>query len=316
MTGSLTIGVDVGGTKISAGVVDEAGVVVEKLRKPTPASDVAAVAATIAELVIELNKRHEVESVGIGAAGWVSADRATVLFAPNLAWRDEALRDEVQQQVKLPVVVENDANAAAWGEFRFGAGADSDDLLLVTVGTGVGGGIVMDGKLLRGSFGIAGEVGHLRVVPGGHQCGCGRLGCLEQYASGSALVREARVRVETDPLAGPLREAAGGGPEKVTGPMVTELAKNGDPLCCNLFGELGRWLGEGIASLTAVLDTGVVAIGGGVSEAGDLLLLPAREAFEATLPGAENRPLLELRLATLGNQAGLIGAADVSREGR
>ncbi len=140
---TLTIGVDVGGTKIAAGAVAEDGSIIEKVRRDTPADDVAGVQSTIVDLVRELRQRHDVEAVGIGAAGWISADRATVIFAPNLPWRDTALRDAVEAQVDIPVIVENDANAAAWGEFRFGAGEDSDDLVLITVGTGVGGGVIV-----------------------------------------------------------------------------------------------------------------------------------------------------------------------------
>jgi len=313
---SSTIGVDVGGTKIAAGVVAEDGSVVEKVRRDTPADDVTAVAGTIVELVRELREHHQVESVGVGAAGWISADRATVLFAPNLSWRDEPLRDRVEEEVGIPVIVENDANAAAWGEFRFGAGADCDDMLFVTVGTGVGGGVVVDGELMRGTFGVAAEIGHFRVVPGGHLCGCGRLGCFEQYASGTALVRAARERVEADPQSAPLMRAAHGDIDRIDGPMITELARANDPFCVDLLGDLGTWLGEGIASLAAVLDPGLVAIGGGVAEAGDLLMQRTRKAFLATLPGVDHRPHLVMRLATLGNEAGLIGAADLSRAER
>ena len=158
----LTIGVDVGGTKIAAGVVDEEGKILSRARRESPATDSAAMLETIAELIRELAAEHKIEGVGLGAAGFVDVSRATVLFAANLSWRDEPLKAELERLTGLPVVVENDANAAAWGEFAFGAGADSDDLLLVTVGTGVGGGIVLDGRLHRGTFGIAAEIGHLQ----------------------------------------------------------------------------------------------------------------------------------------------------------
>jgi glucokinase len=234
-----------------------------------------------------------------------------VLFAPNLAWRDEPLRSRVEAEIDLPVVVENDVNAAAWGEFRFGAGSDVDDQLMVAVGTGIGGGIIVDGELIRGSFGVAAEVGHLRVVPQGILCGCGQHGCWEQYASGRALVREARDRVWDGDM---LLEAAQGDPGKIDGQMITKAAGDGDPLSVALLADLGSWLGQGIASLAAVLDPGVVVIGGGVSEAGDLLLGPIRKAFDDHLSGGRNRPQLDLRLATLGNQAGMIGAADLARK--
>lgn len=305
-----TIGIDVGGTKIAAGVVTEDGVILEEQRRKTPARDVEATLGAIVGLVKDLSSRHDVKAVGIGAAGFVSADRSTVLFAPNLAWRDEPLGTAVQSEVGMQVVVENDVNAAAWGEFRFGAGADVDDLLMVAVGTGVGGGVVVRGQLLRGSFGVAAEIGHLRVVPQGLPCGCGRHGCWEQYASGGALVRDARASVrEGDPLLA----AAGGDRKAISGPLITTQAQAGDPFCMSLIAELGRWLGEGIASLAAVLDPRVVVIGGGVSEAGNLLLSSVQGAFDTSLPAADNRPHLQLRLATLGNEAGMIGAADLAR---
>ncbi len=310
----LTVGVDVGGTKIAAGVVDDKGTIVATVRRESPATDTDAIEATIAELVLELKSEHDVEAVGVGAAGFIDARRSTVLFAPNLAWRDEPLKAELERRTGLPVVIENDANAAAWGEFAFGAGADVDDLLLVTVGTGVGGGIVLDGKPHRGAFGIAAEIGHLRVVPQGRLCGCGNHGCWEQYASGSALVRDAQERVAAGgaDVAG-LLERAGGDVTSVSGPIVSQAAQAGDPVAIELLAGLGQWLGEGIASLTAVLDPAVVVIGGGVSEVGDLLLDPIREHFRAQLTGRGHRPELDIRPAQLGNTAGLIGAADLAR---
>ena len=310
----LTVGVDVGGTKIAAGVVDQAGVIVATARRESPATDTDAIEATIAELVLELAQDHPVEAVGVGAAGFIDVHRSTVLFAPNLAWRDEPLRAELERRTDLPVVIENDALAAAWGEFAFGAGADVQDLLLVTVGTGVGGGIVLDGKPHRGAFGIAAEIGHLRVVPRGRLCGCGNLGCWEQYASGSALVKDAKARVtDGGPEAKPLLDRAGGDVDAISGPLITDAAQDGDPLAVELLATLGQWLGEGIASLTAVLDPAVVVIGGGVSEAGPLLLDPIREHFLANLTGRGYRPELEIRPAELGNKAGMIGAADLAR---
>ena len=189
---SLACGIDVGGTKIAGGVVDEDGTIVEELRVESPATDAEAIEEAIAGLVTELRERHAIETVGVGAAGYVDKARAVVLFAPNVAWRNEDLKSELEKRVELPVVIENDANAAAWGEFAFGAGHDADDLLLVTVGTGVGGGLVLDGEVYRGANGVGAEIGHMRVVPNGILCGCGKHGCFEQYASGSALVREAR----------------------------------------------------------------------------------------------------------------------------
>jgi len=307
----LSAGVDVGGTKILAGVVDDEGSVLEELRVTSPAADPDAIGAAIGGLVKDLASRHPIESVGVGAAGYI--DKAgTVLFAPNIAWRDVDLRAHVEAASGLPAVVENDANAAAWGEFAYGAGKDVDDLLLVTVGTGVGGGLVLDGRLYRGAFGVGAEIGHLRVVPGGHRCGCGNLGCWEQYASGNALVRFAREAAVAG-SAPALLARADGDVEAIGGPLITAAARDGDEASIGLLAELGRWLGEGIASLVAVLDPAVIVIGGGVSEAGDLLLAPTRAAFESELTGRGHRPVAEVRQALLGNRAGLIGAADLGR---
>lgn len=311
---SLACGIDVGGTKIAGGVVDEDGTILEQLRVESPAEDPAAIEEAVAGLVRELQSRHDFDAVGVGAPGYVAADRARVLFAPNVAWVDVDVKHDLEERIDATVVVENDANSAAWGEFRFGAGIDVDDLMLVTVGTGVGGGLVLDGELYRGAYGVGAEIGHLRVVPDGILCGCGHHGCFEQYASGSALVREARqIAANGVPAAAGLLERAGGDIDRIDGPMITDAARDGDAFAIVRLAELGRWLGEGIASLVTVLDPAVVAIGGGVSEADDLLLEPLREAFGLHLPGREHRPLAEIRRATLGNAAGIIGAADLAR---
>jgi glucokinase len=311
---SLACGIDVGGTKIAGGVVDEHGTIVEELQVVSPATDVPAIEEAIEKLVTDLRSRHPIEAVGVGAAGYIDKARAVVLFAPNLAWRDLDLKADLERTLGLPVIVENDANAAAWGEFQYGAGHDVDDLLLVTVGTGVGGGVVLDGALYRGAFGVGAEIGHMRVVPDGILCGCGNRGCFEMYASGSALVREARAAARAGSLlAADLLDRAGGDPDAITGPLVTAAAREGDAFAVEQLASLGRWLGEGIASLAAVLDPAVVVIGGGVSEADELLLGPARAAVGAQLTGRGYRPRLEIRRARLGNRAGLIGAADLTR---
>ncbi|NYG58022.1 glucokinase [Nocardioides daedukensis] len=311
---SLTIGVDVGGTKIAGGVVDTDGRVLETVRAESPAEDSQAIVAAITEMVLRLSERHRIEAVGVSAAAFIDAARSTVLFAPNLAWRDVELRAVLSESVNLPVVVENDGNAAAWGEFTHGAAADADDLLMVAVGTGVGGGLVLDGALHRGGFGIAGEIGHVRVERNGRKCGCGRFGCLEQYASGTALERFAREAVTSDPTsAAHLLDQVGGDPEAIEGPMITEAAKAGDEFAIARLAELGTWLGEGVAQIAAVIDPGVIVIGGGVCEAGDLLIEPMRSAYIDNLTGSQHRPVADFRLATLGNTAGLIGAADLAR---
>jgi glucokinase len=311
---ALTIGVDVGGTKVNAGVVDERGTVLARTRRPTPGTSPADVEDTIAAVITDLRAEHDVVAVGVGAAGFISEDRARVHFAPNLAWRDEPLRDEVSKRVDLPVVVENDANAAAWAEYRFGAGQGERHLVVVTVGTGIGGGIVLDGELYRGAHGIGAEFGHMKVVRGGRRCGCGQHGCWEQYVSGRALLHEAREIADVQPGFGArLLELGDGEPEGIEAREVTQAAEEGDPAALVCFDEIGTWLGIGLADLAAVLDPSAFVVGGGVSEAGELLLGPARRAYEAALTGGGHRPLAEVRAASFGNDAGMVGAADLAR---
>ncbi|KGM13166.1 ROK family glucokinase [Cellulomonas bogoriensis] len=311
------IGVDIGGTKIAAGLVDEDGTILAQARCGTAAQDAASIDKAVADLYTELSAGHEVRSLGIAAAGFIGADRSTALFGANIAWRDYPLGPRVAELLGDPhlrVVVENDANAAGWAEFRFGAGKDVDDMLLLTIGTGLGGALVVGGRLVRGSAGIAAEVGHMRVVPEGHLCGCGLRGCWEQYASGSALVREARSLARTQPdRAQALLELCGGDPEAVTGPAVTVAAAAGDPGAVELLAELGRWVGAGAASVTALLDPAVIVVGGGAGAAGDLILEPAREAYAAHLSGRGFRPEAPIVVASMGNDAGIVGAADLAR---
>jgi len=311
---SLTIGVDVGGTKVAAGVVDEHGQVVEKLKRDTPAASPDSTIDVIAAVVNELQAKYDVAAVGVGAAGFVDQTRSTVLFAPNLAWRDEPVKKLVEERIGRPVVVENDANAAAWAESRLGAARDQQHVVLITVGTGIGAGLVLDGRLYRGRFGAAGEPGHYRVVPEGRLCGCGNRGCWEQYASGSALVAEARDFARRTPEAATrMLQLGRGGPEGIDGPAVTRAAREGDVAAVRCFELIGEWLGAGLADLAAILDPGCFVIGGGVSEAGELLLGPARAAYEHGLTGRAYRQLAEVRLAELGPDAGLIGAAELAR---
>lgn len=313
---ALAIGVDVGGTKVAAGVVDEHGHVVARTRRATPSRSPEEVERLIGEVVAELSEGHEAVAVGIGAAGIIDADRAVVRYAPNLAWRDEPLRARVEELTDLPVVVENDANAMAWAEYRFGAGQGVDDLLCLTVGTGIGGGLVLNGRLYRGAFGGGAEFGHLALVRGGRRCGCGQRGCVEQYCSGRALLREAREIADVDPAYGArLLELGDGRLEGITAEEVTQAAEEGDPAALECFAVIGAALGQCLADLTAALDPGVIVIGGGVADAGELLLDPAREAFAALLTGASYRPHPPIRHAALGNEAGLVGAADLARLG-
>jgi glucokinase len=312
---ALAIGVDIGGTKVAAGVIETDGTIVDVLRAPTPETEAPAVAQVVVALVQQLREAHPtVATVGIGAAGWIDRGRSTVYFAPNVPWRDEPLRANLAARIDVPIVVENDGNATAWAEHRFGAGRGSSDLICVTIGTGIGGGMVAGGALYRGAFGIAGEFGHMTLVPGGHRCGCGNRGCWEQYCSGRALVREARDIAATDPVRGHrLLDLAEGVVDNIDGPTVTAAAREGDAAAVEAFAIVGEWLGRGLANVAAALDPGRFVVGGGVSDAGELLLGPARSAYRRNLPGRGHRPEATLVRAVLGPEAGMVGAADLSR---
>jgi glucokinase len=313
---SLTIGVDVGGTKVAAGLVTPDGQILATARRPTPMANADAVLALVVDVVGELihGADQPVVGVGVGVAGPVDAQRAHVYFAPNLQWSKVNARGVLESEIGLPVVIENDGNVAAWGEFRFGAGAGYQNIVLVTVGTGIGGGIVLGGSLFRGAHGAAGEIGHISSVPNGVQCGCGRIGCWEQYASGNALVRQTReLAAERRDEAHILLAQGDGTPEGIQGVHITAAAKAGDPVAIESLRVLGVELGTGLADLSAILDPELFVIGGGVCEAGDLLLASARETLTRKIIGGTNRPIPAVVAATLGNNAGTAGAADLAR---
>ncbi len=310
----LTVGIDIGGTKVLAAVVDPAGSVLAVDRRPTEGHDVLAVENTIVELVQGFAQQYDVAAVGIGAAGFVDVTRTVVMFSPHLDWRREPLRARVAERVRLPVVVDNDANTAALGETRFGAGRGHRYVLCVTLGTGIGGALVLDQRVYRGANGMAGEFGHMQVVPDGHWCQCGNRGCWEQYASGNALVRDARELVRsTSPMAHHLRGIVEGDASRLEGPQITQAARDGDPLSIELLADVGRWLGVGLAGMAAAFDPGCIIIGGGLSDAGELLIDPTRTAFSRSLTGRGHRDEPVIVQAELGPNAGFIGAADMAR---
>lgn len=316
MTGSaVAIGVDIGGTKVAAGVVDADGTVIARARRDTPhrSTRPEVVEDVIVDVVQEL-LGPRVVAVGIGAAGFVSSMTGLVVFAPHLSWRNEPLGERLTERLPVPVFVDNDANTACWAEHCFGAAIGERNVIMVNLGTGIGGAVLIEGTLRRGEFGIAGEFGHMQVVPGGHRCECGNRGCWEQYASGNALVREARSLVEAHaPIAQDLATRCGDDPHALTGPMITQAARDGDPTAAELLAEVGEWLGVGIAGLANAFDPALFVIGGGVSAAGDLLLEPARASYRRHLTGRGYRPEARLVAAQLSNEAGLVGAADLAR---
>lgn len=309
---SLYIGVDIGGTKVLAGEVLPDGTVARTARRSTPGRlvDVALVEDALTEAVQEVAGGRRIDGVGLAAAGFVDAAGERVMFAPHLPWRMDPTRARLEDRWGVPVALDNDANCAARAEFALGRARGFTDVVMITLGTGIGGSLILARTLLRGHNGMAGEFGHMQVVPDGRDCECGGTGCWEQYCSGNALVRFARSHLDRPTL---LTELCGGDPGALTGPMVTEAARRGDAVALEGFATVGRWLGVGVANLVAAFDPELVVVGGGVSAAGDLLLGPAREALAASLVGAGHREIPPLQQARFGPEAGIIGAADLAR---
>ncbi len=306
----LNVGIDIGGTKIAGGVVDDTGAIIERARVATPV-DTGELADAVAAMVHELASRHEVAAVGVAAAGYIDRSRSVMLLSPNIDWHDEPLRAQFEARIGRPVTLENDANAAGWGEYRFGAGQGSTDMVMVTLGTGVGGAVINDGRLLIGANGSAAELGHLRFVRGGRPCGCGQNGCLEQYASGRALQRELGDIAEAGGIGERLaahRDADG----IVHGPDLARLLAEDDPGAVEAVRRVATALGEACGAFQAVLDPDLYVIGGGVADLGEVLLEPTRLAYETSLPGFGNRPTARFVTATLGNDAGMVGVADLA----
>jgi glucokinase len=309
------MGIDIGGTKISGALVDDAGRIVRELRVPSPIDDSDQMVEAIGSLISELGEGEQVVAVGVAATGFISSDREVIYHSPNIAtWRNEPLKKRIESKTKLAVLLENDANAAGWAEYRFGAGAGSKSMVMLTIGTGVGGAIISDGVLLRGGFGIGGELGHAVLVPGGKECGCGQKGCVESYCSGTALLKAARELAKSnEPKGSRLRELMLTTGE-LSGEQLYQAILENDLGANELIAELGSYLAAAIASIyVPVLDPELVVIGGGVSAVGDKLLDPIESAFEDSMPAAGFRPKLRVVKAKFLNQAGLIGAADLAR---
>ena len=309
------IGIDIGGTKVLGGVVTGTGEILATARRDTPREGGRALTEAIANVATELAQQYPVDSIGVSAAGFISSDRQTMLATPNISnWNGVNLVAELTEILDKKIALENDANAAAWGEFKFGAGRGRNDLMMLTLGTGVGGGLILGGSVFRGAFGIGAELGHIRLVPEGHLCGCGIRGCLEQYASGSALIRHAREAIDASPLlARNLLDRGDGTIEGLRGNHITEAARDGDPVAIAAFNTMATYLGAGIASLCAVIDPSCVVLGGGVIDAGELFLGPTRDAALRLIPFSGKHPYPEIVAAELGNHAGLVGVADLSR---
>lgn len=306
----LNVGIDIGGTKIAGGVVADDGRIVERLRVSTPV-DTGALAQAVADMVGDLATRHDVHAVGVAAAGYIDRTRSVMLHAPNIDWQNEPLRAEFESRIGRSVTLENDANAAGWGEYRFGAGRGATDMVMLTLGTGVGGAVIGDGQLLIGANGSAAELGHVRFVRGGRPCGCGQSGCLEQYASGRALQREIADIIDAGE-SGDALAAHRGASGVVTGRDLATLLDGGDPGALEAVRRVATALGEACGVFQAVLDPDVFVIGGGVADLGERLLEPTRTAYESSLPGFGERPTARFVTASLGNDAGLVGVADLA----
>ena len=312
---NLSIGVDIGGTKVLGGVVDGTGQILHTFRKDTPREGGSALNQSIAEVIIELQSTHATSSVGISAAGLISSDRETMLGAPNIKdWDGVNISTAIFDICGVKTKVENDANCAAWGERVYGSGQGSENVIMITVGTGIGGAAIVDGKLLRGAHGTGAEFGHMRVHPDGELCGCGIKGCFEQYASGSALMRQMRKAIAENPTrAENLLARSDGDISALVGNHITEAAREGDSLAIEALESCGDWLGAGIATLAMLFDPSIVVIGGGVVDAGDLLLEPATRAMHREMPFAGKHEVPVIVAAKLGNDAGLVGVADLAR---
>lgn len=303
------IGIDVGGTKIAGAVVAADGAILARNQVPTEASSERAVLTAIVKLALELRAVAPAAcAIGVGAAGLVDVPRGVVVGAPNLAYRDMPVRDQVQAKLGLPVFVDNDANAAAWGEAQFGAGRSAGDQLMLTVGTGIGGGLIIGGDVYRGGNGFGAEIGHLIVAPDGPLCACGVHGCVEVLASGTAIGRIAREGVEAG------EGTLGVDSDAIDAEAVVAAAKNGEEFALGVLRQAGHFLGIAIASMINVLDPQIVIVGGGAGEgAGELLLAPARQTVDRFVTLRALRTAAPIVLATLGNDAGAIGAADLAR---
>jgi glucokinase len=315
LSAAKTIGVDIGGTSVRAGVVDRHGTVLDTARAPTPTSE-GALEDAVVSAVGTLAARHRVAGVGLAVAGFVTTDRRSVMFAPHLAWRDAAVADRISARLDLPVVLEHDANAAVFAEHRFGAARGSRVALLVAIGTGIGGGLLLDGQVFRGAYGVAPELGHLALVPGGRPCPCGKAGCWERYCSGTALSATAVELLARHPgRSTVLRREVAVDKRAVTGRKVAAAARDGDPLAQRAMAELATWLGKGLALVADIYDPEIVVIAGGVSESAPLFLDDARDHYKKMITGAGYRPLARIRTAQLGDDASMVGAAALAADG-
>jgi glucokinase len=315
---SCVIGADVGGTKIAVGAIDNHGAIILRQEAPSPAADGKRMVATLLELISSsadaaCAEGFTVMAVGVGAAGFILHEEGVLMESPNIAWSDVPLRKLVTGSACLPAFLDNDANAAAAGEHFAGVCQGVDDFIYLTLGTGIGGAIYSGGKLYRGHRGTAAEFGHVTLDPNGPMCTCGRRGCLESMASGTALEREAAA-LATDAPDSLMLQMSGGDPELITGETVSAAAERNDPAALEAFTRVGYWLGLGIVNLIHSFDPEMVVLGGGVARSGHHLVDEVNRTIrEKGLPSLVAR--VRLALSALGGDAGLIGAGAMAWEG-
>lgn len=309
----LTIGFDIGGTNTRAGVVTAAGEIIDSRSIETP-HDADELTASITRLVAEVRRDHDIAAVGAAIAGFLDPACEKVRFAPHLPWRNDApVKAMLEDAIGLPVRLEHDANSAAWGEYKFGAAKNAETWVFFAVGTGIGATLMHRGEIYRGAFGTAPEFGHLTVVPGGRVCSCGKHGCLERYASGTALVDTA-VEVASAggyKACGLYRKVVD---KRANGHDVMAAARSGDALGRAAVDTFADWLGQGLSIVADVLDPELIVLGGGVSDDADLFIDRARGAMTRDIVGAGYRPLPTLIRTELGPEAGMIGVADLARK--
>lgn len=306
---STAIGVDIGGTKIFAALVNQTDGLLVRRTSPTPTESERAVAAIIETIRSIWPASGEPPSaIGIGAAGLVDIHAGIVRYAPNLSYREVPLRTLIESEFGVPVTLDNDATCAAYAEYRTGAGRGSRFMVMVTVGTGIGGGFIFNGAVFHGMHGFAAEIGHMVIDPSGPMCGCGQRGCWERLASGTALGEFGRAAAAA-PGGEAILAAARGDIEAVRGEDVTEAADGGDPVALGILAQMGTNLGIGLANLANILDPDRFVIGGGLSRVETNFLVHAERALAERMEGAAHRPPVEVTHALLGNDAGAVGAA-------
>lgn len=304
----LTIGIDVGGTNLRAGVVDPEGRVIDAISVATP-HESHALEDELVATITQLRGRNQVASVGLAVAGFISREQDRVRFAPHLPWRDVRVPELLAPRVGLPVFLEHDANSAAWGELYFGPASMGENVVIVAIGTGIGAALLVDGQMYRGSNGVAPELGHLPLVPGGRECPCGKRGCFERYCSGTALAATAVEMLAANPGRATILKAGA----ELDGSAVAHAATAGDPVALAAIADFAHWLGVGLSIVADVFDPDLIVVAGGVAASAPLFLEDARRTYAGMVTGAGHRRLARIRCSELGSNAALIGAAEMAR---